>query len=307
MAATVSDTDTIVDLEDREASRGRNRTADVVTNLIVLIISLLVLLPFYEVVIVAFGNTPGDLLPHAFNIVAFKFILTQSGAIKSFVTSVGIVVIGTVFSLFMTTLTAYPLSRKRLFGRKIFTSIAVFTMFFGGGLVPWYLVIKSLGLLNTYAVMIIPSAINTFYMILMLSFFREFPDTLEEAAKMDGASDWVIVLRIVLPTSLPVMVTVGLFYAVDRWNDWFTPLLMINDSSKWPLQAFTYNLLQNATQFTANAVQSEKSSIMASHIQILPDGLKMAVIVVGVIPIMCIYPFLQKYFAKGVMIGSIKG
>lgn len=292
---------------NREASRGRNRLADFIINLIVLIITLFVLFPFYEVVIVSFGNAPGNILPHVFNIVTYRYIVTQSGAMQAFFTSVGVVIVGTLLSLLLTIMTAYPLSRKYLPGKKILTSIAVFTMFFGGGLIPWYLVIKSLGLLNTYAVMIVPSVLNTFYMILMMTFFREFPESLEESARMDGASDWVILLRIVLPTSTPVLATVGLFYAVDRWNDWFTPILTINDAGKWPLQAFTYNLLQNANQFAGNAAAAEKASIMASHIQILPDGLKMAVIVVGMVPILCIYPFLQKYFAKGVMIGSIKG
>ena len=293
--------------EDREANRGKSRTTTIVINLVVMVITLLVLFPFYEVVIVSFGNNPGNLIPHIFDIANYRYIIVQSGALRAFLTSVGIVLVGTPFSLLLTILTAYPLSKKHLPGRGILTGIILFTMFFGGGLVPWYLVLKQLHLINSYGVYIIPSAINTFYVILMMTFFREFPDSLEESALIDGASDWTILTRIVLPTSMPVIATISLFYSVDRWNDWFTPILTINDTSKWSLQAFTYNLMQNVNQFTSNAQASAAASVAQSHIQILPDGLKMAVIIVGMIPIMCVYPFLQKYFAKGVMLGSIKG
>lgn len=293
--------------DEREANRGSNRGFIILVNVIVLVIAILVLFPFYEVVIVSFGNNPGNLIPTHFNLGDYKYIIGQSGALRAFFTSVGIVLVGTTFSLLLTILTAYPLSKKQLPGRGIFTGIMLFTMFFGGGLVPWYLVLKQMHLLNSYGVYIVPSAINTFYVILMMSFFREFPESLEESALIDGAGDWTILTKIVLPTSMPVIATISLFYSVDRWNDWFTPILTINDTTRWSLQAFTYNLLQNVNQFTSNAQASEAASIAQSHIQILPDGLKMAVIIVGMIPIMCVYPFLQKYFAKGVMLGSVKG
>jgi putative aldouronate transport system permease protein len=178
-------------------------------------------------------------------------------------------------------------------------------MFFGGGLIPFYLTVKELGLIDNYLVMILPSAINTFYIWIMLSFFRQFPVALEESAKIDGAGDFTILVRIVVPTSLPVIASISLFYAVDRWNDWYIPMLFLSDVDKYPLQLMLRNMLTNIDQILS--MNAGVSAIDQSKIRIPRDSLKMAAIVITCVPIMLVYPFLQKYFAKGVMIGSIKG
>lgn len=293
---------------NRQATRGKNTIGDWVIGIILSIIVLLVLFPFYDVVIISFGTPTGAILPRHFTLDAYKFILDNVGFWRAFLTSLGIVGVGTFVSLLLTTVTAYALSRKHLPGRGIVMGMILFTMFFGGGLIPYYLVVKNLGLINSYWSMIIPSAMNAFYMIVMLTFFRDFPDSLDEAARIDGANDWVILTRIVLPTSGPVMATISLFYAVDRWNDWFTPMLFLTDPNKWPLQTYTQQMLTDVSILLQNMNGAAgASSVLTSQIGVLSDPLKMAVIIVGMLPIMMVYPFLQKYFAKGVMIGSIKG
>lgn len=295
-------------LEARQASRGKNGLGDWVIWLVLLVLVILVLLPFYDVLIVSFGSPAGSILPTTFNFEAYKYILGNSGVIRAFLVSVCVVLVGTFISLLMTTITAYALSRKGLPGKNVIMGFITFTMLFGGGLIPWYLVVRDLGLINSYWSLILPSAMNAFYMIIMLTFFREFPESLEESAKIDGANDWIILTRIVLPTAGPVLATIGLFYAVDRWNDWFTPMLFLTDPTKWPLQTFTQQLLTNASMVLQGTVGAGgASSVITSKIPIMTDSLKMAVIIVGIVPIILVYPFLQKYFTKGVMIGSIKG
>lgn len=294
-----------MDEEPKDPTRGQSRVAGFIIGLVLLVITLMVAFPFYDVLIVSFGTPAGSIFPTTFNFSSYSWILGHSGVLRAFLTSVGIVAVGTPISLIMTACTAYALSRKHLVGRNIISAIIIITMFFGGGLVPWYILCRDLGLINSYWAMILPSAMNAFYMLIMLTFFREFPDSLEESARIDGANDWAILFKIVLPTSGPVMATIGLFYADARWNDWFTPMVLLPDPAKWPLQTFTQQLLINAQQILQYS--SGASSALSQQIPVLTDSLQMAVIVIGVLPIMLVYPFLQKYFAKGVMIGSVKG
>lgn len=295
-------------VEERAASRGKSNFGNFVIGSILLLLALAVVFPFYNVLIVSFGTPTGMIFPKIFNLQAYAYILGQGQVVHAFLVSLGVVIVGTFLSLLVTTCTSYALSRKELPGKGIIMGVIVFTMFFGGGLIPWYLVIKNLGLINNYLVLILPSTMNAFYMIVMLTFFRQFPEGLEESARIDGANDWTILMKVVIPTSAPVLATIGLFYAVDRWNDWFTPLLFITDPNMWPLQLFTQQFIINSTSILQNAVGSAgASSVVTQMVPVLPDSLKMAVIVIGVLPIMLVYPFLQKYFAKGVMIGSIKG
>ena len=184
-------------------------------------------------------------------------------------------------------------------------TFVIFTMFFGGGLIPYYLTVKGVGLVNSYWVMILPSALSTYYVWIMLSFFREFPVSLEESARIDGAGDFMILARIVIPTSMPVIASISLFYAVDRWNDWYSPMLFLTDTDKYPLQLMLKNMLMNISQILSMNVGA--STVAQSKIKIPQDSLQMAAIVIASVPIMAIYPFLQKHFAKGVMIGSVKG
>ena len=204
--------------------------------------------------------------------------------------------IGTFINLFFTTTMAYGLSRSNLIGKKPLLNMVLFTMVFGGGMIPLFLVVKGLGMYDTYAALILPGAISAYNMIIVRNFFMELPRELEEAASIDGCSDIGIFIKIALPLSLPCLATFGLFYAVGHWNNYFGALLYLEDSTKFPFQLVLRNIVMQTaeTQTDPNALIPE-------------DTLKMAVIVIGTVPILIVYPFLQKHFAAGVMVGAVKG
>ena len=204
--------------------------------------------------------------------------------------------IGTFINLFFTTTMAYGLSRSNLIGKKPLLNMVLFTMVFGGGMIPLFLVVKGLGMYDTYAALILPGAISAYNMLIVRNFFMELPRELEEAASIDGCSDIGIFIKIALPLSLPCLATFGLFYAVGHWNNYFGALLYLEDSTKFPFQLVLRNIVMQTaeTQTDPNALIPE-------------DTLKMAVIVIGTVPILIVYPFLQKHFAAGVMVGAVKG
>jgi putative aldouronate transport system permease protein len=194
---------------------------------------------------------------------------------------------------------AYPLAKRNLRGRQLILSLVVFAMVFSGGMIPTFLLIKDLGLLNSYWALILPAAINPFSLIIIKNFFQELPAELEESAKMDGATEIGILWRILLPLSKPVLATFALFYAVGIWNDFMSPLLYLSDNSKWTLQMYL-------RQVTASSDLLGSGNVDPNYIP--PEqGIKFAVIVVATLPILIFYPFLQKHFAKGMLIGSVKG
>ncbi|QHT61207.1 carbohydrate ABC transporter permease [Paenibacillus lycopersici] len=289
--------------EDRLANRGKSR-ADLLLHAVFILLGICAVFPFYTVIITSFGTPKGMLLPTHFTFEGYKQII-EFGIGRAFVVSTLVTVSGTALSLTLTIIAAYTLSKKAMPGRNALMTIIIFTMFFGGGLIPYYLTVKGVGLYNSYLVMILPSAISTYYVWIMMSFFRDFPASLEESARIDGAGDLTILLRIVIPTSLPVLASISLFYAVDRWNDWYGPMLFLSDSDKYPLQLMLRNILMNISQILSKNVGM--SAIDQSKINIPQEAMQMAAIVIASFPIMAIYPFLQKYFAKGVMVGSIKG
>jgi putative aldouronate transport system permease protein len=289
--------------EDRLANRGKSR-ADIVLHTIFIISGICSLFPFYTVIISSFGTPKGIIWPTTFTLEGYKQII-EYGVGRAFTVSTLVTLVGTAISLFLTISAAYALSKKAMPGRNVIMAFIIFTMFFGGGLIPYYLTVKAVGLFDSYWVMILPSAISTYNVWIMLSFFRDFPESLEESARIDGAGDFTILMRIVIPTSLPVIASISLFYAVDRWNDWYSPMLFLTDTHKYPLQLMLKNMLLNIDQILSQNVGA--SSIAQNKIKIPQESLQMAAIVIACIPIMAIYPFLQKYFAKGVMIGSIKG
>jgi putative aldouronate transport system permease protein len=291
----------VLDLEGRTASRGRGRTSNFLIHLFLAVMALTTLFPFYIVIITSFGSPTGVLLPTKLDMEAYRFVIEHSGMLRAFGVSFGITIIGTFVSMLVTTCLAYSLSKRYPY-RNGFLYLIIFTMFFGGGLIPYYLTVKNVGLVDSYMVMVLPMAVNAFYMMIMLSFFREYPESLEESAKIDGAGDFAILMRIVIPTSKPVLAAMSLFYAVDRWNEWWHPLLFIQDPEKYPLQLLTRQLIINYQTI----LDSAAASVVMDQVGVLPDSMKMAVIIVNVIPIMLVYPFLQKYFAKGVLLGSMK-
>lgn len=208
------------------------------------------------------------------------------------------VVIGTASSVFFTVMTAFCLTRKGLPGRNLIMMMILFTMYFGGGMIPLYLTIKGLGLLDNPLVMIIPSLISTYNMIITMSYIRGIPDSLEEAAKIDGASDMHILFRIIVPLAKPVIAVIALYYMVGKWNDYFTGLLYLSDKQLWPLQMVLRQIL--VQQDTSVMSQTNAAEAYA-------ENMRYATIVVSTVPILCVYPFIQKYFVKGVMIGAVKG
>ncbi|MBD0380836.1 carbohydrate ABC transporter permease [Paenibacillus sedimenti] len=265
------------------------------------------LLPFLYVVAGSFASDaeltarPFFLIPQSFTLSGYEYILSSPPLFRSLAVSMGITLVGTLVNLAFTVTMAYPLARRELMGRNTFLNMIVFTMVFSGGLIPTYLVVKELGLIDSYWALIIPGAINAFNLIVVKNFFQELPPGLEESAKIDGCNEVAILWKIVLPLSKPVLATFALFYAVGHWNNFFSALLYINDAEKWPLQV----LLRQIVMLSQGA--GDMSQLDPSFIKPPEQTIKMAVIVLGTLPILLVYPFVQKYFAKGVLIGSIKG
>lgn len=231
---------------------------------------------------------------------SYRYILSSGIIFSSFLRSVMITVVGTTINIALTVLTAYPLSRRDLRGRKIFMKLIVFTMLFSGGMIPTYLLVKSLQLLNKYWSLWLPVAISAFNLILLRNFFMAVPQELSESAKIDGCNDPHILASIIVPLSMPSIAALTLFYAVGHWNAYFHALMFIDDMYRWPLQVWLRQIvILSQTGFDPNAA--------AGGFILPPETSKLAVVCIAVIPILCIYPFLQKHFAKGVMLGSVKG
>lgn len=263
------------------------------------------LLPFMYVVAGSFA-TESELArraffiwPETYTLNAYRHIFTSDAFVRSIINTIGVTLVGTLTQLFFTFTMAYPLSKRNLKGNKFLMNMVLFAMLFSGGMIPTFLVIQALGLIDTYWALILPGAINPFNLIIIKNFFRNFSQELEESAKIDGASEFQIFWKIVLPLSKPIIATFALFYAVGIWNDFMSPLLYLNDSSKWTLQL----LLR---QVTISADPNALGEVDPNYVP-PAEGMKLAVIVIATAPIMMVYPFLQKHFAKGMMIGSVKG
>ncbi|WP_310830134.1 carbohydrate ABC transporter permease [Paenibacillus pedocola] len=270
------------------------------------LIALVTVLPFIHVVAGSFTTSAEIaaskfvLIPKVWSFEAYKFIFSTDTIFKAMGVSIGVTLIGTLFSMFITALMAYGLSRRDLDGRNVVNFLVVFTMLFHGGMIPTFLVVKELGLIDSYAALILPSAISAFNMIILKNFFQNIPEGLEESAKIDGCNDFGILFRIVLPLSMPAIATISLFYAVTYWNTYMSAILYLDDSAKWPIQV----LLR---QIVVLASGMDHSSTLDAAVPPPDQAIKMAVIVVATLPILMVYPFLQKHFAKGAMLGSMKG
>lgn len=239
--------------------------------------------------------------PIDFNFDAYKQILGKTQIWNSMNTTIMVTLMGTFLSLVLTIFASYGLSRDDLPGRKFLTGLILFTMYFSGGMIPTFLVVKGVGLFDTLGALFIPQAVNVFNFIVMRTFFRSLPESLEEAARIDGASYMQVLVKIVLPLSLPIIATIGLFYAVGYWNTYFDALLYIQDPSKYTLQLRLRSLL------FGEELNNSGANLEGVGTQVMSKSLKMATVAVSTIPILVVYPWLQKYFVKGVMIGSVKG
>ncbi len=239
--------------------------------------------------------------PIDFTLEAYRQILGRTQIWMAMRTTVLITLVGTLLSLVLTVFAAYALSRQDLPGRKVFTVIILFTMYFGGGMIPTFLVVKGVGLYDMLGALFIPQSINVFNFIVMRTFFRNLPESLEEAARIDGASHMQSLVKIILPLSLPILATIGLFYAVGYWNSYFDALLYIQSPEKYTLQLRLRGLL------FGEELNNSGANLEGIGTQVMTQSLKMATVAVSTIPILIVYPWLQKYFVKGVMIGSVKG
>lgn len=285
--------------------RKKVETFDIVNVCVLTLLMLIVLIPFYLTIIQSFMTqqeyimNSSTLWPKEPTFGNYRDIFVGSTMVRSFGNSVFYTVVGVIFSMFITTTLAYGLAKKGYPGRAFFQNMVIFTMYFSGGLIPFFLLVKQLGLINTRWAIIIPSACSIFNMIILRNFFEQLPPDLDEAATLDGAGPLRIFWTIDLPLVKPAIATLVLFYAVSRWNEWFHASLFLGNAKLWPMQLELRQILWSSSGIVDN-IPPEAGRPAFS------EGLKAAAVMVTMLPIMMVYPFLQRYFVKGVMIGAIK-
>ena len=240
---------------------------------------------------------PFMVIPRDLDFTSYQWVLSHPLIWTTYKNTIIVTVASVVLSMFLISTYAYPLATEGFRGKKIFTSILVFTMFFNGGLIPNFYLVQSIGIYNTLWALIIPASMSAYNTILMINFIRAIPPSLKEAARIDGANEMFVFTRIVLPLSKPIIATLSLFVAVTRWNSFFSAIIYIRDQGLWTLQLLLREILFSTENFL------DDTSSMNLPVQ----GMKYAVIIVAVVPILCVYPFIQKYFAKGIMLGAVKG
>ena len=288
---------------DRPGPSSKFGTMDIVIFIILTLFALSIIFPFYYLFIVSitpqhiYANNPSLLWTPEISFEAYKNVIAD----KNIWNGLGITCIllfgGTAYQMFFTVITGYALSRKDWLGKNFVMNMILVTMFFGGGLIPYYQLIKMLGMMDTIWVMIIPGAIDTFNMLLMRNYFASLPKELEESARVDGANDIQIFVKIFLPLSLPMLATVGLFFAVGNWNSWYNSMLFNKSENIRTLQHVLQQIIVTQSSAIPNP-HPEKTNT---------ESLKMAAIFFTILPMMCFYPFLQRYFVKGIVVGAIKG
>lgn len=287
----------------------RERLFHLFVVVFVFLAALTCLYPILNIAAISFSDNNAilsgkvGLIPVGFQTSAYQAVFTDSSMIRSLCFTVILTVSSAAFSVLMTMLAAYPLSKKRLFGRNVFLPVIMFTMYFTGGMIPTYLVVKQLNLIDTVWALLLPGAISTYNMIIMKTFFTNIPESLEESACIDGANEIVILFRIVLPLSMPIIATMILFYAVTRWNAYMDALLYINKVELYPLQLKLRQLITSASSL--DQVINDMAGVPEQAL--IPETVKSASLIFATLPILLVYPWLQKYFVKGVMIGSVKG
>lgn len=283
-------------------------TFDIINNVFMFIVLFVTLYPIWYVLVNAFNDGTDAMrggiywIPRVFSLDSFKTVFQTSGIMTAMGVTVLKTLLGTVIHVFFTAMVAYAFSRRELIGRKVYMLIGTVTMFFGGGLIPYFLLIRDLHLFDSFWVYIFPAMFSFWDLIIFLTFFREIPDGLEEAAKLDGANDFKIFYKVIIPVSMPVIATIALFHGVYQWNDYFTGVIFINNPDLQPIQTYLYRIV---AQSSSNQMISAMPAGVAQTVT--SQSLKLATMIVTTVPIVFVYPFLQKYFVKGFMIGSIKG
>ncbi|MBC8629330.1 carbohydrate ABC transporter permease [Firmicutes bacterium OM04-13BH] len=280
------------------------RAFQVINTIIMIFVIFITLYPFVYLVAQSFSSDAAasagkvTFYPIGFNVNTYKYILRDNQFFRYYGNTIFYTVVGTFISVACTALIAYPLSKPRLRLNKVITPLVVFTMYFAGGMIPNYIVITQwLGLQDSMWSIILPNAISTFNLLVMKSFFAGLPEELEEAAAIDGMNTYQIFLKIIIPLSKPIIATMCLFYMVTMWNEWFTPMLYLDSKDKWPVALYVRQLVEGANNTEIGS--SDASSVQAT--------VKSATMVLTSIPIICVYPFVQKYFVQGMTIGAVKG
>lgn len=283
---------------------GEDWAVDIFSYGLVAVLAITIILPFMQVITISVSpasvvnETGFHLFPTKFSFEGYKTIATNANFWRSYLVTIARAIIGTSCSVLVTMLTAFPLARTNLPYRRPLMMFIVFTMYFSGGMIPKYLLIKELGLRNNFLVYILPCLVTGFALIITRNFFMSLPAALEESAKIDGASNWRILFSIYMPLSMPVVATISLWYCVMHWNSWTDNMLYVTDKGLFVLQYVLQTIL-----ISGQTVDMEMITEVAVH----TETMKMAALVLSLIPIVCTYPFLQKYFVKGMMVGSVKG
>lgn len=284
-----------------------NRVFDTVNFIVLLVCTLVCLAPFLHILAISLSSVrpivSGEvsLFPIELNFEAYFKVFSDPAMIRSLGFTVLLTCLFTVLCMVMSIAMGYPLSKKKLKGRKAFMFIVVITMFFSGGIIPEYILVRNLNLLDSIWALVLPGLINPFYLIILISFFNNIPESLEESAEIDGSSHFRTLISIMLPLSLPVITTLSLFYAVGRWNGFSDTLMYINSPEFYPLQLKLYNLIQN--NMISELMQMEGAQMAT----VVPESLKAASVIFATVPILIVYPWLQRYFVSGVMLGAVKG
>ena len=289
----------------RKTYNANNRLGplDWIILVILVIFALLIIYPFYNALLISLSpekvvlETPFLIFPKEITFDSYREVFKNKLLWSGFSVTLLLLFVGTIYQLFFTVITGYALSRSNWFGKNFVMNLILVTMFFGGGLVPYYYLIVSLGLYDSILVMIIPGAIDTFNMLLMRNYFASLPKEMEESAKIDGANDITVFAKIYLPLSLPMLATIGLFFAVGNWNSWYNGMLYIKTAKYKPLQL----VLREMIVTSSTAIEDPNGK------QQFSQGLQMAAVFFTIIPMMSFYPFLQRFFVKGIVVGAIKG
>lgn len=281
--------------------------AEILIYLLLFLAAAIALLPIWMVAVRSISPThviaqyPFLLWPPEVTVEAYRYIFQTPTLLHSFWITVFITVVGTGLNMLLTIPAAYGLSKTQIPGSRLMLGLIVFAMLFNAGIIPTYIVVRSLGMIDTIWSLIIPQAVSPFNLILLRNYFWSVPGEIEDSARIDGASDWQVLWQIVVPLSLPAIATIGLFYAVGHWNEFFAALFYINDNTKWPLQLLLRSIIIDSS-FQDMGTMTEQMRKVVS-----PENIKAATIVFATVPILLVYPFLQKYFVQGVRLGAIKG
>lgn len=294
--------------------RNYSITGQLLLHIVYMLFAAICLIPVLLVLAISFTHEKTliaegyHLFPSKLSVEAYKYIFsTGSSILRAYGVTIMVTGVGTFLSLAITTLYAYPISRPDLKYRNFFTFFLFFTMLFSGGLIPTYMVyVKILNIKNTYAAMIVPMLMGAWNVLVMKSFFQSsIPKEVVESVKVDGGNDWIIFTKIVLPLSLPGLATIALFVSVAYWNDWSLPLYYISDQEKFNLQYLLYNIMNNIKFLTENATKVGEGGQILKDVP--SEGARMAMCIMALGPVVCVYPFLQKYFVKGLTVGAVKG